>query len=684
MATLENIRKRGLLLSIVIGGSLLAFILGGIDFQTMFGDSRTTVGTVEGNEISIQEYEARIDEMTTFYKMEMGQSSLDENTTRQVQASVWNTFLHEQLIVSQCEELGIVVTDEEITKQLTGDVPHPMMAQLRLFYNAEKGGYDKDILYSLLAAIDQEPNGDLAKYWSFIKRNVRQQLLEDKYNILVSSSFNYSNIDATAAFEGKKVANISYVSLPYYTVADSLFSVSESEIKAYYNENINIYNNSEETRKLNYITFLIEPSASDFENIKTWIEGLKEEFSTSKDFVALCNQNSDVAYNDIALSKNKIDADFRDFAFSGKVGETTLPRLYGNTYKMARIVETGISSPDSIKVRHILVQNQAKADSILAALKAGADFAELAKNNSLAGTSQNGGELGWMSEGDFDAEFSKACFKGKLNKAFSFPFSGMVQVVEITEATKPVEKVKLCVLSRKVEASSQTYGIIYNNASQYIAKNSDAQAFVDSAKAEEGLFLRTIDVKSTDNAVSDLKDSRQIVRWAFQNKAGNVSDQVFECGDRFVVAMLADVTPKGEKSLESVTSGIKFAVMNAKKAESMIADMQTKLAGSDDISVLGAVKTADNASMASAFIPGIGREPKVAGAIPSLITDGGIKFVAGTNGVYVLKLNNAPAAGEIDYQHEINSLSSRTPYQMMIFESLKNQSEVEDNRVNFY
>lgn len=684
MATLENIRKRGLLLSIIIGGSLLAFILGGIDFRTMFGDDRTTVGSVDGEEISIQEYEARIDEMTTFYKMEMGQSSLDENTTRQVQASVWNTFLHEQLIASQCEELGIVVSDDEITKQLTGDVPHPMMSQLRLFYNAEKGGYDKDILYDLLAAVDQEPNGDLAKYWSFIKRNVKLQMLEDKYNVLVSTSFNFSSVDATAAFEAKKVANISYVNQPYYTLADSLFSVSDSEINAYYKANINLYNNAEETRKINYVTFIIEPSASDFDNIKTWIADLQEEFATSKDFIALCNQNSDVSYNDIALSKNKIDADFREFAFSGKVGETTLPRLYGNTYKMARIVETGIVAPDSIKVRHILVQNQAKADSILAALKAGADFAELAKNNSLAGTSQNGGELGWMSEGDFDAEFSKACFKGKVKKAFSFPFSGMVQVVEITEATKPVQKVKLCVLSRKVEASSQTYGVIYNNASQYIANNSSAEAFVDSAKAEQGLFLRSIQLTAADNAVADLKDSRQIVRWAFQNKEGKVADQVFECGDRFVVAMLAEVTPKGSKSLESVKSDVKLAVMNAKKAESMIADMKAKLAGSEEIALLGSVKTADNASMNSAFIAGIGREAKVAGAIPSLITDGGIKFVAGNNGVYALKLNNAPAAGEINIQYEINNLSSRTPYQMMIFEALKNQAEVEDNRVNFY
>ena len=684
MATLENIRKRGVLLSVVIGGSLLAFILGGIDFQTVFGESRTTVGSVEGNEISIQEYEARIDEMTTFYKMEMGQSSLDENTTRQVQNSIWNTFLHEQLIGSQCEELGIVVTDEEITKQLTGDVPHPMMAQLRMFYNAEKNGYDKSILYDLLAAIDQEPNGDLAKYWSFIKRNVRLQMLEDKYNTLVSSSFNYSNLDATAAFETKKVANVSFVSVPYYTVADSLVSVSESEIKAYYKENINLYNNADETRTINYLTFPVEASEKDYEDVKTWINELEEEFITSKDYIAVCNQNSDEPYKDIAVSKAKVDKDLADFAFSGKAGDFIGPKLYGNTYKMARIVETGIVAPDSIKVRHILVQNQAKADSIIAVLKSGADFAKLAKENSVAGTSQNGGELGWMSEGDFDADFSKECFKGKLNKVFSFPFSGMVQIVEITETTKPVEKVKLCVVSRKVEASSQTYGIIYNNASQYIAQNNDSKSFVDSAKAEEGLFLRTISIKDADYAVSDLKDSRQIVRWAFQNNKGDVADQVFECGDRFVVVMLSDIAPKGDKSLESVKSDVKLAVINAKKADQIIADMKEKLADSKYLSDLGEVKTADNASMSSAFIPGVGREPKVAGAIPSLILDNDIKFVAGNNGVYALKLNSASETGEIDIQHEINNLASRTPYQMMIFESLKNQSNVEDNRINFY
>jgi hypothetical protein len=127
-----------------------------------------------------------------------------------------------------------------------------------------------------------------------------------------------------------------------------------------------------------------------------------------------------------------------------------------------------------------------------------------------------------------------------------------------------------------------------------------------------------------------------------------------------------------------------LAVTNAKRADIIIADMKAELADSKYISDLGEVKTIDNASMNSAFIPGIGREPKVAGAIPSLILNNDIKFVAGLNGVYALKLNNTPAPSEIDVQYEINNLASRTPYQMMIFESIKNQSNVEDNRINFY
>ena len=178
MATLEKIRQKGLLLSIVIGVAMLLFIVGMIDFNSIFGASRQNVAEVDGKEINIADYERRIDEMTSFYKYEMGQNSLPDQYMEQIRQSVWNSFLKERILGEQCDKLGLKVTDKEVADNLTGDHPHPMMSQLRMFYNAEKGGFDKAVLYQMLDAINDEPDGDLAKYWAFVQRSVRDQPLQ--------------------------------------------------------------------------------------------------------------------------------------------------------------------------------------------------------------------------------------------------------------------------------------------------------------------------------------------------------------------------------------------------------------------------------------------------------------------------------------------------------------------------
>ena len=180
MATLERIRQKGLLLSIVIGVAMLLFIVGMVDFNSIFGASRQNVAEVDGKEINIAEFEKRIDEMTAFYKFEMGQNSLPDQYVEQIRQSVWTSFLKERILGEQCEKLGIVVTDQEVADNLTGNNPHPMMSQLRMFYNSEKGGFDKAVLYQMLDAVNDDPDSDIAKYWSFVQRSVREQLLEEK------------------------------------------------------------------------------------------------------------------------------------------------------------------------------------------------------------------------------------------------------------------------------------------------------------------------------------------------------------------------------------------------------------------------------------------------------------------------------------------------------------------------
>lgn len=681
MATLEKIRQRGILLTCIIGFALFLFIFTGVDFQTLFGDSRTLVGEVNGNKIEITEFEKRFDEAQTFYQIERGVTTLDEQTSVELRNNVWEMWLREQLYGEACAEAGITVTEEELVQQMAGDQPNPMMSNLRLLYNPEINGFDKNILAQLLQLVDQEPTSDYAKYWNFLERNIRLQLLENKYNSLVATSVNYNNADAQALYNAKKAANIEYVFTPYYTQADSLFAATDAELKAYYKEHKNQYQQKEEQRVVKLLTYVIAPSQADFAEADKWINDLKTEFATSADYIAIAKQNSDVPYNGIAVSEKDMDADLKDFAFSAKAGEVFGPALFGDTYKMARLVENGIMAPDSVKARHILVPNQAVADSLVALLKKGADFATVAKENSMAGTAQAGGELGWFKEGQIDVDFSKACFAAKVNDIFTYPMSGAVQIVQVTERTKNVKKAKVCVLQRKVTAGQQTYGQIYSQASQYIAQNHTASAFQDSAFAEKGLFLRTYTLSKNDYRVGGMDDSRKLVRWAFEHKAGKVCDEVFECGSNFVVAMVDEIIPEGEKSFDAVKEQVKMAVMQDKKGDKIIADMQ---AAGDNLAAIGTVSQAQNVSLSSSFIPSIGREPNVAGCIPALLETKQIQYVKATNGVYAVKLVSEVSQTEFNAATEINEYANRNPFVYTTFESLKNGAKIIDNRIKFY
>ena len=688
MATLEKIRQKGLLLSIVIGVAMLLFIVGMIDFNSIFGASRQNVAEVDGKEIKIADYERRIDEMTSFYKYEMGQNSLPDQYMEQIRQSVWNSFLKERILGEQCDKLGLKVTDKEVADNLTGDHPHPMMSQLRMFYNAEKGGFDKAVLYQMLDAINDEPDGDLAKYWAFVQRSVRDQLLEDKYTALTGASININNLDAKYAFNASRRADISFTNTPFSTIPDSAVEISLKDQKNYYKEHKNGYYRDKESRSIAYLAFDIVPSQTDYDDVKAWIESLKNEFFTSPDFISVCNQNSDESYSDVATSKAATDPDLADFAFNGKKDDTFGPQLFGKTYKMARIVESGIMAPDSAKVRHILVMENSSekteqvADSVLNVLASGAEFAEVAKSVSKAGTAQAGGELGWLKDGDYDKDFSSACINAAVGKPFKLTMGSAIQIIEVTEKTKPVAKVKLCVLKRDVDASSQTYAAIFNEASLYMAQNNNLEKFESAADASKGQFIRNYTVSQSDNRIADLKDSRQIIRWAFENKKGDVADKVFECGDKFVVAALKNVSEAGYPELSEVADQLNVEIRKEKKAEIIMKDLKSKLE-SGDLAATGTVNGAEGVSQNSQYVNGIGVEPALFATVASMTPESKPAVVKGSNSVYAVKVNSV-TEGTFDADAEIKNLENRRPYKYMVYKSLEEGADIKDNRITFY
>lgn len=289
MATLEKIRQKGVLLTVIIGGALLAFIIGGIDFNSMRQGARETVAVINGEEIKIADYQKRIDEMTAFYKIELGQPNLSEEYVEQINNAVWNTWSNEQLIGKQAQSVGLVVTDKELADAVYGDNIHPLFYSIRMFYN-NQGQFDKTLLLQFLNSISQDTSGEAAKYWGFIERMLKNNILEEKYYTLVSNSFNANDIDTKYAFDARTITTgLEFVAQPYFSLSDSLFQVTDKEIKDRYKRDQIRYTQQDETRDIAIVTFDIKPSEQDFQEVKLWIEKLKNEFSTSTDFVSIAN-----------------------------------------------------------------------------------------------------------------------------------------------------------------------------------------------------------------------------------------------------------------------------------------------------------------------------------------------------------------------------------------------------------
>ncbi len=76
-----------------------------------------------------------------------------------------------------------------------------------------------------------------------------------------------------------------------------------------------------------------------------------------------------------------------------------------------------MATPEQIQASHILVATKEEADTILAELKQGADFATIAKEKSTdPGSKDNGGDLGFFGKGAMVAEFENAAFALKVNE----------------------------------------------------------------------------------------------------------------------------------------------------------------------------------------------------------------------------------------------------------------------------
>jgi peptidyl-prolyl cis-trans isomerase D len=632
--------------------------------------------------------------MEEYTRLNSGESALDEEMINRLREQAWNQMVNEIVLGKKYEQLGIEVTPAELVAMVTGPEVHPMIRQL--FTNPQTGVFDQQQVINFLRSKQYDPTANF--YWTFVEDQLINERLFRKYSSLFEKGFYVTSqwVESETKARSNKV-DFNFVAKRITSVPDDEVSVSESEIKTYYNENTGEFK-QEASRDIEYLTFDVEPTEEDRENTRKRLLEMKDDFSSPDIDVAQFVQiNSDVPFNPRYMKPEELDPEIRDFVTTASEGDVYGPYFEDDMFKLTRLVDIA-QLPDSVRARHILLRNNPQnpeeadqlADSLINLLNNGADFEELARQYSEdQGSAINGGDLGWFRQGQMVQPFNDACFFGEVGEIVKVESQFGIHIIHIMDKGTPSTKYQLATLGREVTYSSKTYQDVYSQATRFAALNNTQEKF-NKAIEEENLTKKYgRNLQKNDRNVGNLESSRELVKWAFEAEKGDMSP-IFEFGDQFVIAVLTNITEEGYMPLSTVRNRIERQLINEKKKEKLLEQLKDQKESGKSLeeiaeAVEGEIQSASDITFNSFQITGAGVEPALVSLAVYAPVNQVSEPVAGNNGVYLVQVTNKEEI-EIDKeqvkQQLINSLNQRVSYQLL--QTIRDNAEIVDNRFNFY
>lgn len=705
MATLEKIRNRaGVLVAVVIGFALLAFILG--DFlnsgKTLFSDSQFEIAEIAGNSISYQKYQKELNDIIEINKFSTGKSALDEATTQKIQSQTWNQLEREYVLADEYSELDIDVSSQELWDMVQGENVHPIIQNL--FTNPETGELNTMAVIRFLKTYDQDPTGQQKAYWLFVEDQMIQERMFTKYTNLISKGLYTTKAEAQSELNNiNKKVDFEFVIQNINTIPDSLIEIKNGDLKTYYEYHQNEFK-QEASRNIEYVTFDVVPSEEDKKATEEWINNIKEDFAKTENDKEFVNLNSDISFNNVNYKKDELPEQLKDVMFDADKGFMYGPYFENDAYLLAKLSEINYV-PDSVKARHILIQptrNQSSnqvfsmADSIKNLLEKGASFTSLSSQFSSDKTAnEKGGDLGWFRANQMPSPLSDTCFNAKVGEYKLVASQYGLHIVQVTNKSKDEKKVKVAILGRKLEPSSETYQMTYASASKFAGNNTTYEKF-QKAIEEEGLTKKiATNIKESDQQLAGLDSPRELIRSIYKTDKFNIitsqNNPIFELGDRFIIGFVNEVKEEGIAPLEQVKAQITVQVKKEKKAEYLAEEFRAALKEDNSLDNLASkfnteVFEATDISFRSYSVPNAGIEPKLVAVATSINPDQISVPVKGENNVFVLKVNSVSVAEnanvELQQAQSMMQFQNRASYEA--FEALKETANIVDKRAKFY
>jgi len=704
MATLQTLRnKAGVLLAVIIGLSLLAFILG--DFLNsgsgFMQRKRTEIAEINGKTIGYQEFQAKVEQGIENYKQSSGITNLDEQVYGSIRNQVWNSYINEFVYSDQYDKVGVACTPDELFDMVQGRNIHPQIQQAPVFQNKQTGGFDRNLVMQYLKSMDKDPTGRQRQAWVNYEKELIKDRTYTKYQTLIAKGMYVTRKMIDADFvETNRKYDLNFVPLRYATTPDSLVKVTDADVQKYYAENKDKFK-QEASRDLAYIVWEIVPSQADKDLVTKWINDMKPEFERIENAGQYVTATGENKFNEIYLSNKEVSEPIRAWAATASTGVVFGPYQEGLTWKLARITDIR-ELPDSVKASHILIRPvnnsdfdaaQKTADSIKGLIERGQDFTTLVAMYGTDNTKDKGGDIGWFTQEKMEMipEFSKACFFGNKGDLITVRTSLGVHVIRITDQGARSKKVQIAILDRTITAGDKTYQDVYNIASKFASTYDNGTKFEDGVVKENLNKRLAANVREGDASITGLDNPRELIRWAYTAKKGDLSD-LKEYGPRFVLAKLTEVREKGIAPVEQVRTQIENSIRNDKKAGYLIAQANKELQTTNSLEAVAPkfnsnVMTSPAAYFTSYTITGMGMEPQVTAAMIYIPVNQVSKPIKGSNAVYLIRVTKVIEPGtDADRNASRTRLeqnfTSRSGYE--IFAALEKNAKVIDKRNKFY
>lgn len=693
MALLQSIRNRGKLLAIVIGLALAAFIIGDLinSGSSLLNSNSTSIASVNGNSIDYADYNIEIQKTEDYVKITRGIQTIDEQTRQQIQSSVWDMMLREQMLASTFNDLGITVSTAELEDMVYGNNIHPLISQT--FANPQTGQFDVTFMKTILQNLGQDPQ--LNSIWLYTENYIKDDQKFVKYNNLVSKGLYVNKLQVKDDnLNRTRTVDIEVVAKTVNDIDDSEVSFTEQDVVKYYNDHKTLYRNTEESRDIIYISFDVVPSKED--TLDTYNKAVSE----MQYFAGYDTDLLDYGYyNANTINSIGLDTTVFDMPKDTVIG----PFLAYNSFQLARIIDF-YDRPDTVSARHILIspQNprigsmqkaQEVADSLIDVINSGGDFTQLVTLYSDdQGSLDKGGLYEDFTDREMVAEFSNFSFTKPVGEIGSVVTQYGVHIIEVMKRKSVHPVVNIALDDFPINASSETFEEKYRYVTALRGNLTTADDFEKAITDSMYVRKEANDINQGTNSIPGIQSVRDIVQWAFEAEVNDLS-QVFNMPDQYVIAVLANKNEVGYLNLEKVRPQVEASVMMEKKVEKIFADNFSNVNTSDLdalASNLGVQKqTVPNVSFSAFQLSTFGYEPAVLAELTRIQNNSTVGPIKGVNGVYVFKVTNVNEANELtaddiktQQQRLLSSLRSRANYQ--VYTALKTSADIEDNRYKFF